>query len=149
MGRSSGTWTKENHPKGGRKKGSTNLKTDLLVVYKKLFSEPIVKKDKDGNIIKKIKLTAEQVVIAGMFSIYRDPKTPVQVKAKILGELMTYLYTKPTQSVEISGDIAQTIKDNSVKSDLDKLTPEQREAYLELCESVNNTKEEGDASDSE
>lgn len=146
MGRNEYTWSKDNHPRGGRPKGSTNLKTDLLTVHKKLFSEPIIKRDKDGNIIKKIKLTPEQEIIAGMFSIYRDPKTPVQVKAKILGDLMGYLYTKPTQQIEMIADVAQTIKDNTadIKANLDRLTPEQREMYLELCDKVND-----DDSDSE
>ena len=136
------------NPKG-RPKGATGVKTDLTLVYKKLFSEPIIKKDKDGNVVKKIKLTPEQQILASLISMYRDPKTPIQIRAKVAGDLLGYLYTKPTQSIELSGDIEQTVTDNSVKNKLDKLTPEQREAYLELCESVNNTKEEGDASDSE
>ena len=145
MGRSKTTWTKENHPKGGRPKGSTNLKTDLLIVHKKLFSETIVKKDKNGKVIKKIKLTPEQEIIAGLFSMYRDSKTPVQLKVKILGDLMGYLYTKPTQQIEMIADVEQTIKDHTaeIKGNLDKLTPEQREMYLSLCEKVNE-----DAADS-
>ena len=140
MGRSSTSYKKgQSGNPAGKPKGTTNLKTDLLTVHKKLFSEPIIKRDKDGNIIKKIKLTPEQEIIAGMFSIYRDPKTPVQVKAKILGDLMGYLYTKPTQQIEMIADVAQTIKDNSkeIKDNLDKLTPEQREMYMELCDKVN------------
>ena len=49
------------NPKG-RPKGATGVKTDLTLVYKKLFSEPIIQRDKDGNIIKKIKLTPEQQI---------------------------------------------------------------------------------------
>lgn len=136
MGRSKTTWTKENHPKGGRPKGSTNLKTDLLIVHKKLFSEPIVKRDEDGNVIKKTKLTPEQEIIAGMLSLYRDSKTPPQVKAKILGDLMGYLYTKPTQSVELLADVDTTVKNETVdvKARLDALSPEERDAYFKLCE---------------
>lgn len=125
--------------KGGRPKGATGVKTDLLFVYKKLFSEPIIKKDKDGNIIKKIKLTPEQQILAGMVSMMRDPKTPVQVRAKIAGDLMGYLYKKPSQEVEMIADVSQTINDRSkeIKSALDKLTPEERDMYIELCEKVN------------
>ena len=89
------------NPKG-RPKGATGIKTDLLEVHKKLFSEPIIKRDVKGNIIKKIKLTPEQEILAGMLSMFRDPKTPVQVRAKVASELMTYLYTKPVTQIELT-----------------------------------------------
>ena len=88
------------NPKG-RPKGATGIKTDLLEVHKKLFSEPIIKRDEKGN-IKKIKLTPEQEILAGMISMFRDKKTPVQVRAKVASELMTYLYTKPVTQIELS-----------------------------------------------
>lgn len=141
MGRSSTSYKKgQSGNPAGKPKGTTNIKTDLLVVYKKLFAEPIVKKDANGNIIKKIKLSPEQEIVAAMIKIYRDPKTPVQVRAKILGDLLGYLYTKPTQQIEMIADVEQTIRNNTadIKDNLDKLTPEQREAYMELCEKVND-----------
>ena len=88
------------NPKG-RPKGATGIKTDLLEVHKKLFSEPILKRDEKGN-IKKIKLTPEQEILAGMISMFRDKKTPVQVRAKVASELMTYLYTKPVTQIELT-----------------------------------------------
>ena len=92
---------KSGNPKG-RPKGATGIKTDLLEVHKKLFSEPIIKRDEKGNIIKKIKLTPEQEILAGMISMFRDKKTPVQVRAKVASELMTYLYTKPVTQIELT-----------------------------------------------
>ena len=89
------------NPKG-RPKGATGIKTDLLEVHRKLFSEPIIKRDEKGNIIKKIKLTPEQEILAGMLSMFRDKKTPVQVRAKVASELMTYLYTKPVTQIELT-----------------------------------------------
>lgn len=89
------------NPKG-RPKGATGIKTDLLEVHKKLFSEPIIKRDEKGNIIKKIKLTPEQEILAGMISMFRDKKTPVQVRVKVASELMTYLYTKPVTQIELT-----------------------------------------------
>ena len=89
------------NPKG-RPKGATGIKTDLLEVHKKLFSEPILKRDEKGNVIKKIKLTPEQEILAGMISMFRDKKTPVQVRAKVASELMTYLYTKPVTQIELT-----------------------------------------------
>lgn len=89
------------NPKG-RPKGATGIKTDLLEVHKKLFSEPIIKRDEKGNIIKKIKLTPEQEILAGMISMFRDKKTPVQVRAKVASDLMTYLYTKPVTQIELT-----------------------------------------------
>lgn len=88
------------NPKG-RPKGATGIKTDLLEVHKKLFSEPIIKRDEKGN-IKKIKLTPEQEILAGMLSMFRDKKTPIQVRAKVASELMTYLYTKPVTQIELT-----------------------------------------------
>lgn len=143
MGRSSSTWTKENHPPGGRKKGATNLKTDLTLVYKKLFSEPIVKKDKSGKVIKKIKLTPEQQILAAMVQISRDPNAPIQVRAKVIGDIMGYLYTKPTQAVELLADVDTTVKNETadVKTRLDALSPEERDIYFKLCEKVNKIQE--------
>ena len=89
------------NPKG-RPKGATGIKTDLLEVHRKLFSEPIIKRDEKGNVIKKIKLTPEQEILAGMLSMFRDKKTPVQVRAKVASELMTYLYTKPVTQIELT-----------------------------------------------
>lgn len=89
------------NPKG-RPKGATGIKTDLLEVHKKLFSEPIIKRDENGNVIKKIKLTPEQEILAGMISMFRDKKTPIQVRAKVASELMTYLYTKPVTQIELT-----------------------------------------------
>ena len=121
------------------------MKTDLILVYKKLFSEPIVKKDKSGRVVKKIKLTPEQQILAAMVQISRDPNAPIQVRAKVMGDLMGYLYTKPTQQIEMIADVEQTIKDHTaeIRGNLDKLTPDQREMYLSLCEEVNE-----DAADS-
>lgn len=146
MGRSSTSFKpgQSGNPKG-KPKGATSMKTDLILVYKKLFSEPIVKKDKNGRVVKKIKLTPEQQILAAMVQISRDPNAPIQVRAKVMGDLMGYLYTKPTQQIEMIADVEQTIKDNTaeIKGNLDKLTPEQREMYLSLCEKVNE-----DAADS-
>ena len=89
------------NPKG-RPKGATGIKTDLLEVHKKLFSEPFIKRDEKGNVIKKIKLTPEQEILAGMISMFRDKRTPVQVRAKVASELMTYLYTKPVTQIELT-----------------------------------------------
>jgi hypothetical protein len=89
------------NPKG-RPKGATGIKTDLLEVHKKLFSDPIIKRDEKGNIIKKVKLTPEQEILAGMISMFRDKKTPIQVRAKVASELMTYLYTKPVTQIELT-----------------------------------------------
>ena len=89
------------NPKG-RPKGATGIKTDLLEVHKKLFSEPILKRDEKGNVIKKIKLTPEQEILAGMISMFRDKRTPIQVRAKVASELMTYLYTKPVTQIELT-----------------------------------------------
>lgn len=99
------------NPKG-RPKGATGIKTDLLEVHKKLFSEPIIKRDEKGNIIKKIKLTPEQEILAGMISMFRDKKTPVQVRAKVASDLMTYLYTKPVTQIELT-DTKSDIPDDA------------------------------------
>ena len=86
----------------GRPKGATGIKTDLLEVHKKLFSEPILKRDEKGNVIKKIKLTPQQEILAGMISMFRDKRTPVQVRPKVASELMKYLYPKPVTQIELT-----------------------------------------------
>ena len=42
------------------------------------------------------------------------------------------------QEVAMTGSVATTIREEDLKGKLDKLTPEEREMYLELCEKVNN-----------
>ena len=43
------------------------------------------------------------------------------------------------QEVNMSGNVATTIKEASdLKTKLDKLSPEEREMYLELCEKTND-----------
>lgn len=129
----------------GRPKGANGIKTDLLYVYKKLFAEPIIKKDANGN-EKKIKLTPQQELLAGLMAIYRDKKNPVQVRAKVAETLMTYLYSKPAQEIEMSAETTvHNDKTPNIKESLDKLSPEERELYLDLCDKVN----EEDAADSE
>lgn len=125
----------------GRPKGATGIKTDLLYVYKKLFSEPIIKEDSSGH-IKKIKLTPQQELLASMWKMYKDENTPIQVRAKIAESLLPYLFSKPAQEVEVSADVQSTVTDRSkpLKEMVDKLTPEEREMYLELCEKVNDEK---------
>ena len=70
------------------------------IIGKKLGMTQIF--DEKGNVIKKIKLTPEQEILAGMLSMFRDKKTPVQVRAKVASELMTYLYTKPVTQLELT-----------------------------------------------
>jgi len=140
MGRSSTTWTKETAPKGGRKKGATGVKTDLLFIFKKFYSEPVIQKDKNGNVIRKVKLSPEQQILASLVAMMKDPKTPVQVRARIAEDLMQYIYKKPAQDLEMIADVSSTINDRTrdIKKELDKLTPEERETYMELCGKVND-----------
>lgn len=140
MGRSSTTWTKDTCPKGGRKKGATGVKTDLLFIFKKFYSEPVVQKDEDGNVIRKVKLTPEQQILASLVAMMKDKKTPVQVRARIAEDLMGYIYKKPAQDLEMIADVSSTISERThdIKKALDKLTPEEREAYMELCDKVND-----------
>lgn len=113
------------NPKG-RPKGATGIKTDLLEVHKKLFSEPILKRDEKGNVIKKIKLTPEQEILAGMISMFRDKKTPVQVRAKVASELMKYLYPKPVTQIELTG----------TKSDIPDDPEERRQLAEEIRQEI-------------
>lgn len=110
----------------GRPKGATGIKTDLLEVHKKLFSEPILKRDEKGNVIKKIKLTPEQEILAGMISMFRDKKTPVQVRAKVASELMKYLYPKPVTQIELTG----------TKSDIPDDPEERRQLAEEIRQEI-------------
>lgn len=52
--------------------------------------------------------------------------------------MKTILGIPDKQEVAVSGNMATTVKDESVtiKEKLDKLSPEEREQYLELCEKV-------------
>ena len=95
-----------NQPKNRRsRKGVRNYATELEYVYRKLFQKPVEIKDKEGRVIKTVKLTPQQEIIAAQFTMLRSKDVPPQVKAKIVSDMSPYLFKKEAEQIDINANV--------------------------------------------
>ena len=127
--------------KNGRPKKGQCYADMLESAVKKLRS---VQKNKEDKVVGEYK--GKMVIAMAVVELATNKSYPPQVRLQAIKEIFDRTDGKPAQSIEMRADVKQAIKDNSkeIKANLDKLTPEQRETYLQLCEMVNE-----DDSDSE
>ena len=89
MGSEATRFSSTNQPKNRKsRKGCRNYATELEYVYRKLFQKPVEVKDSKGNVIKTVKLTPQQEIIAAQFQMLRAKDVPANVKAKILSDIL-------------------------------------------------------------
>lgn len=126
MGNEATRFSSTNQPKNRKsRKGVRNYATELEWVYRKIFQKPVEVKDKDGKVIKTIKLTPQQEIIAAQFTMLRDKNVPVQVKAKIISDMTPYLFKKEAEQIDINANVQG--------ADLSSMTTEDRlSAFKEL-----------------
>ena len=126
MGNEATRFSSTNQPKNRKsRKGVRNYATELEWVYRKIFQKPVEVKDKDGKVIKTIKLTPQQEIIAAQFTMLRDKSVPVQVKAKIISDMTPYLFKKEAEQIDINANVQG--------ADLSSMTTEDRlSAFKEL-----------------
>ena len=135
MARSSTTWVKgqSGNPNGCPKKTDT---------FSYIFEQRLAKKK--GTIPKpngkKEKVSGKVLIFEIVYSIATDKAMPAQVRLKAIEMMMERIGGKPLQEIEMSADISSTINDRTkdIKKELDKLSKEEREMYMELCDKVND-----------
>ncbi len=125
-GRNEHTFSSTNQPKNRKsRKGCRNYSTELEYVYRKLFQKPVEVKDKDGKVIKTVKLTPQQEIIAAQFQMLRAKDVPANVKAKILSDMAPYLFKKEAEQIELNANVQG--------ADISNLSTEDRlKAFREL-----------------
>ena len=125
-GRNEHTFSSTNQPKNRKsRKGCRNYSTELEWVYRKLFQKPAEVKDKNGNVIKTVKLTPQQEIIAAQFTMLRSKDVPANVKAKIISDMSPYLFKKEAEQIELNANLQG--------ADLSNLSTEDRlKAFREL-----------------
>lgn len=126
MGNEATRFSSTNQPKNRKsRKGCRNYSTELEYVYRKLFQKPVEVKDKDGRVIKTVKLTPQQEVIAAQFAMIRDKSVPANVKAKILSDMAPYLFKKEAEQIDLNANVQG--------ADISNLSTEERiSAFREL-----------------
>lgn len=106
MGSEATRFSSTNQPKNRRsRKGVRNYATELEYVYRKLFQKPVEIKDKEGRVIKTVKLTPQQEIIAAQFTMLRSKDVPPQVKAKIVSDMSPYLFKKEAEQIDINANV--------------------------------------------
>ncbi|MBO7735063.1 MAG: hypothetical protein J6S67_21045 [Methanobrevibacter sp.] len=126
MGSEATRFSSTNQPKNRKsRKGCRNYATELEYVYRKLFQKPVEVKDSKGNVIKTVKLTPQQEIIAAQFQMLRAKDVPANVKAKILSDMAPYLFKKEAEQIELNANVQG--------ADISNLSTEDRlKAFREL-----------------
>lgn len=119
--------------KNGRPKKGQAFPDMIEKAIKKLKTEY---KDSDGN---PIEVKGKMVLANAIVELATNDIYPPQVRLQALKEIFDRTDGKPVQAVEMSADIESTVRNstNQLKENIDKLTPEERDLYLELCDKVN------------
>lgn len=121
--------------KNGRPKKGMCYADMLEKAVKSLKS---VQKDKEGKVVGEYK--GKMVLAMATVDLATNKTYPPQVRLQAIKEIYDRTDGKPAQSVQLEADVEQTIIKNNVadlQKEIDKLTPEERELYFELCEKVN------------
>ena len=106
MGSEATRFSSTNQPKNRRsRKGVRNYATELEYVYRKLFQKPVEVKDKEGKVVKTVKFSPQQEIIAAQFTMLRSEDVPPQVKAKIVSDMTPYLFKKEAEQIDINANV--------------------------------------------
>lgn len=121
------------NPKGAPKKEQTLSK----ILEKEVNSLVSEIKDKDGNVIEKVK--GKKCIAKAYCDIAFNKKYPVQIRLKALELITERIDGKARQNVSVDADVKTTKTPFDVISEnLDKLSEESRLAYFNICEELNS-----------
>lgn len=117
MARSSTSFSKTYQPPKEKKsrKGSPNIDKVIQKVYQLRFQQEIQKQKADGT-FKNVKLSAIEFLVGADLEIVADEHIAPQIKAKIIADLLPYLFKKESEKVEV---------EMSANVDVNKLTREE------------------------
>lgn len=109
-------FTSENQPQNRRsRKGSPNMATTIQRMYELQYQKEIQKQKKDGT-FKNIKLSAIEYIVGADLKMLDDEHVAPQIKAKIVNDLLPYLFKKESEKVEV---------EMNANVDVNKLTREE------------------------
>lgn len=102
MARSSTSFKPGWKPPADRKsrKGCPNIEKVIEKVYELRFKKEIQQSKKDGT-FKSVKLSAIEFLIGADLEIINDSEVAPQVKAKIIADLLPYLFKKESEKIEV------------------------------------------------
>lgn len=102
MPRSSTSFKPGWKPPADRKtrKGSPNIEKVIQKVYQLRFKKEIQKELEDGT-FKSVKLSAIEFLIGADLEIINSDAVAPQVKAKIIADLLPYLFKKESEKIEV------------------------------------------------
>lgn len=109
----------------------SNIFNDLLNEKKSTI------KDKNGAIIDTV--TGKRLVAEAVFDIATNKNNPPHVRLAALNMMMERIEGKAPQTIMADVETVVLDKTKAIKADLDKLSPADRELYLEICERQNDT----------
>ena len=110
------------------------------IMRKVIDKQTAVKKDKDGNIIKTVK--GKEVVAEAIIQIAMDKSNNANVRLTAFNTALDRAYGKPLQEIDMAATTTiQKDRTGDIKASLDKLTPEERDMYFELCDKLDENEE--------
>ena len=119
------------NPKGRPKNGTSFAEVMRRVIDKQIAT----KKDKDGNVNT---IKGKEVVAEAIIQIAMDSRNNANVRLTAFNTALDRAYGKPLQEIEMETTATiQNDRAGEIKANLDKLSAEEREQYIELCEKVN------------
>ena len=92
---------------------------------------------------KQYKINSKEYSVIAIFKMIQDDNTPPQVKLQAIKLMLEYTEGKPTPefvnnvTVQNMQEVSKNYLDD-IKTSLDKLTPQERDTYFELCDKLNN-----------
>lgn len=101
-------------------------------------TSPLDIKDKDGNIVETRTVRGKEAVAQAIIQIAMDRKNNANVRLTAFNTALDRAYGKPIQEIDMAATTTiQNDRTARIKDDLDRLSPEERDMYFELCEKVN------------
>lgn len=89
------------------------------------------KKGADGSVLKTVK--GKEALAEAILAIALDRGTNPAARLRAFDMLLDRAYGQPVQTVDLDASVSGQAVLESVKDGLDRLSPEERDRYLELC----------------
>ena len=105
----------------------------------------VVKVEENGE-KKEYKINGKEYSVIVIFKMIQDDNTPPAIRLQAIKLMLEYTEGKPQPEV-VSNVTVQNVQEtaknslDSIKDSLDKLSPEERETYFNICEKMNEKSE--------
>ena len=116
------------NPNGRPKKGKT---------FTEILEKVLHERTAEIETAKGLKTVHGKELLANiLYDIAADKNNAAKIRLDAINTIMNRLDGKPMQAVEMTSEI-ETAKKNNEQLNLDNLTLEEREEFLDLCEKIN------------